>query len=126
MKGLSDGLEKQETGGNLLGRKLVAHNLARISSSAKKKVKKKNYIQNVTNIGTARRRVKGSKYFRIKNTIFENTSKKKITPIYTIKKSKTTSLKARPFIYPSALIASKNMNSEYQNQAEFQIKKYMK
>lgn len=126
MKTLSDGLEKQETGGNLVGSKLVAHNLSRISSSASKKVKKKNYIQNISNVGTARKRVKGSKYFRIKSTIFERTSAKKITPLYTVKKSRVTRLKAKPFIYPSALIASRSMNDEFQKQAEFQIRKYTK
>lgn len=42
---ISEGLEKQETGGNLKTGKLVPHNMSRISGKNNKKVKSQNYLQ---------------------------------------------------------------------------------
>ena len=126
---LSDGLEKQETGGNLKGRKLTPHNMGRISSSYEKKLKVKNQFSKIGKIGTAKKRVKGSKYFRIdkgsKGTIFEKKGKK-IIPIFNYRSNPVTNLKKQPFIEPSAKDAIKKMESLYQKNAEFQFKKYLK
>jgi hypothetical protein len=127
---VSLGIEKQETGGSLKVPKLLAHNLARISGSVAKKVKSKNYLKNIRNIGTSTKRLSGSKFFRIKKgikeTVFERISKNKILPIYNIRKNTSVNVKARPFLKPSAIEASKKMNEVYNKQAEFQFKKYLR
>lgn len=124
---LAEGLEKQETGGVLTTRKLIANDKARISGSNKKKVSKKNYISSIGDYGTSKKRVKGSKYFVIKKgskrTVFE-TKNKKLVPIYTIRKTNKTNLKAKPFIGPSAKFASKSLQDIYKKQAEYQFNKY--
>jgi len=129
-KKISDGLEKQETGGNIQGRKLIAHDMARVSGSNAKKVRAKNFFKKVNNIGTAQKRIKGSKYFRIKKgskeTVFERTGKNKITPIYNLRQTKISKVDSKPFIKPSALEASRQMESIYKKQAEFQFKKYLR
>ena len=126
---LSDGLEKQETGGNLKGRKLIAHRMGRVSNSSAKKVKSKNQFKNIGNIGTSKRRVKGSKYFRIdkgsKGTVFEKVGKR-ITPIYNYRSNPITKLKKQPFIEPSAKESIKQMEMLYKKNAEFQFKKHLK
>jgi hypothetical protein len=127
---LSDGLEKQETGGVINGRKLIAHDFARVSNSPSKKVKSKNLFNKIGKIGTAKERVKGSKYFRIKKgskeTVFERKSKSKITPIYVIRQTNKSKVKAKPFINNSAIKASKEMENIYEKQATYQFKKYLK
>ena len=127
---LTKGLATQETGGNIEGRKLTPHNMGRISGSYAKKIKAKNHFKNLDKIGTSKKRVKGSKYFRIKNgskeTVFERVSKTKIVPIYNVRKTKITRLNAKPFIKPSAIQATKKMEQLYNKNAEFQFKKYLK
>lgn len=127
---LSDGLEKQETGGTIVGRKLIAHDMARTSNSKAKKVKSKNLLSKVRGIGTPQNRIKGSKYFRIKKgskeTVFERVSKTKIMPLYIVRKTKNSRVKASPFINTSAIMASKEMEKLYKKNAEFQFKKYLK
>lgn len=131
-KKLTEGLAKQENGGTILGRKLIAHDMARTSSSPNKKVKTKNYLKNINNIsspGPGNRR-RGSKYFTIKKwnkeTVFERVSKSKIVPIYNKRKNRNTRVEAKPFIRPSALKASLNMGRIYQKQAEYQFRKYLR
>ena len=127
---LSDGLEKQETGGNIQGRKLLAHDKARVSGSNTKKVRAKYYFKNIDKIGTAKKRVKGSKYFRIKKgskeTVFERVSKSRIMPVFVVRTTNISRVKASPFISVSAKLASKLTAKIYQNNAEFQFKKYLK
>ncbi|MNQ48811.1 hypothetical protein D3C85_626970 [compost metagenome] len=125
-KKLTDGLATQETGGTIVGRKLIAHDMARTSSSPNKKVKTKNYLKNITNIDRRR----GSKYFTIKKgnreTVFERVSKSKIVPIYNKRQNRNTRVQAKPFIAPSATKASLNMGRIYQKQAEYQFRKYLR
>lgn len=126
---LSDGLEKQETGGNLQGRKLTPHNMGRISGNYAKKLKVKNQFSKIDKIGTSKRRVKGSKYFRIdkgsKGTIFEKVGKR-IIPIYNYRSNPINKLKKQPFIEPSAKEAIKQMEMLYNKNANFQFKKHLK
>lgn len=126
---LSDGLEKQETGGNLEGRKLTPHNMGRISGNYAKKLKVKNQFSKIGKIGTKNKKVKGSKYFRIdkgsKGTVFENLGNK-IVPIYNYRSNPVSNLKKRPYIQPSALEASKRMEQIYFKNAQFQFKKHLK
>lgn len=127
---LTKGLSIQETGGNIDGRKLTPHNMGRISGSYAKKIKAKNQFKNLDKIGTAKKRVQGSKYFRIKNgskeTVFERVSKNKIVPIYNVRQTKISRVKANPFIKPSAIQASKQMERLYYKNAQFQFKKHLK
>lgn len=126
---LSQGLEKQETGGVISGRRLIAHDKGRVSSSSKKKIKKQNYFSSIGNVGKPNKRIKGSKYIMIKKgvkgTIFE-VKNKKLTPIYNIRQTDKTRLQSKPFIKPSAMMASKRLDDIYKKQAEFQFKKYLK
>lgn len=125
---LSDGLEKQETGGNLKGRKLTPHNMGRISGNYAKKLKTKNQFSKIGKIGTNKKRVEGSKYFRIdkgsKGTVFERKGKK-IVPIYNYRSNPISNLKKRPYIQPSALEASKRMEQFYFKNAQYQFKKFL-
>jgi hypothetical protein len=127
--GLSDGLEKQETGGNLKGRKLTPHNMGRISGNYAKKLKVKNQFSKIDKIGTSKKRVKGSKYFRIdkgsKGTVFESKGKK-IIPIYNYRSNAVTNLKKKPFIAPSAKDAINQIEIIYNKNAEYQFKKFLK
>lgn len=129
-KKLTEGLVKQETGGTILGRKLIANDMARTSSSPNKKVKTKNYLSKITNIGTPGNRKRGSKYFTIKKgnkaTVFERLSKSKFVPIYNKRQTRNSRVQAKPFIAPSALKASANMDIIYRKQAEYQFSKYLK
>lgn len=126
---LTDGLAKQETGGSLTGRKLTPHNMGRVSGSYGKKLKAKHQFKNIGKIGTKNKRVKGAKYFLIENgnkqTVFENRGKK-IVPIYNQRNTKTTRLKSKPFIKPSAIEASKSMDRFYFKNASYQFKKYLR
>jgi hypothetical protein len=125
---LSEGLEKQETGGNLQGRKLTPHNLGRVSGNYAKKLKTKNQFSKIGKIGTTKKRVKGSKYFRIdkgsKGTVFEQQGKK-IVPIYNYRSNPVSNLKKRPYIQPSALEAAKRMEQFYFKNAQYQFKKFL-
>lgn len=127
---LADGLEKQETGGNVNSRKLIAHDKGRISGSYGKKLKSKNQFSKIGNIASSKNRKKGSKHIMIKKgsskgTVFE-VNGKKLTPIFVYRKSKISKLKARPFMKPSAEKASKKLEGFYKNNAEFQFKKFLK
>lgn len=126
---LTDGLAKQETGGNIQGRKLTPHNKGRVSGSYGKKMKTKNQFKNIGKVGTRTKRIKGAKYIIIEKgnggTLFE-VNKKKLTPIYNLRSSKISRVKAKPFIFPSALETSKKMDRFYLKNAQFQFKKHLR
>lgn len=129
-KRLTSGLATQETGGTLIGRKLIAHDMARTSSSPNKKVKAKNYLKNINNIGRPGNRRRGSKYFSIKKgnkeTVFERVSRSKIIPLYNKRPTRNVILQEKPFIAPSAIKAASRMDEIYKKQAEFQFRKYLR
>lgn len=126
---LADGLEKQEKGGVINGRRLIAHDKARVSGSKEKKVRAKNYFSSIGNIGKPNKRVKGSKYIMIKKggkgTVFE-VQNKRLTPIYNLRRTDKTRVHPKPFIYPSAKLSAIKLDSIYKKQAEFQFKKHLK
>lgn len=127
---LAEGLEKQEKGGIIQGSKLIAHDKARISTSNKKKVRTVNYKSRVTNVSKKGNRAKGSKYVMIrksgsKGTIFE-TKNGKLNPLYNIRNTDKTRVKSRPFMMPSARLASSQMDKIYQKQAQYQFQKALK
>jgi len=128
---VAEGLEKQETGGTLSGRKLIPHDKARISGSYGRSVKGNNYLDKISNISTPKNRKKGSKHILIKKggkgTVFEIQKRargSKLVPVYTYRNTKKTRLKPTPFVRPAAWIATKKIPRFYKNNAEFQIKKY--
>lgn len=128
---LAEGLEKQETGGSLEGRKLVPHYLARVGNSQSRKVRRKHHFNNIEIQRLGRRRTK-SKYITIKKgggkskaTVF-NTENGKLTPVYTHRKSTLTRLKKRPYLKPSSLVAANRMDKFYAKRAEQQFKRLLK
>lgn len=156
---LVEGLEKQETGGNIHGRKLTPHDKGRVSGSYGKKLKAKNRFDKINvhdsthayraNKGSRGSKFvaavmsankRGSKYMLLKKgnkgTVFEisgvstNIStrklKFKLTPIYNYRNSKTSRVKAMPYIAPSSKLAARKMEDFYLKNATFQFKKYMK
>ena len=58
---VAEGLEKQEFGGSIRGRKLIPMDTARTSKSHGKKVKKKNRFKNIADSSTVRIRGRGNK-----------------------------------------------------------------
>ncbi len=121
---LAKGLATQETGGNLTGRKLIAHDKARVSGSNTKKIKSKYHFSNIK-IGTKNKKVPGSKYFRIKNTVFENTGSRLI-PIYNYRANPVNRLQKKAFIKPSALKASEKALFFYRKNAEYQFNRALR
>lgn len=126
---VADGLEQQEIGGTIVGRKLIPHDMGRISGSYSKKVKAKNRFRNI-NIATARNRKPGSKHVLIKKgsggTVFEVKrvkTKTKLTPLYVYRRTKKSSVQKRPFMAPSAMFARSKMPMFYVKHAERQFKK---
>lgn len=126
---LIEGLSAQETGGTIQGRKLIAHDKARIGSSNAKKVSRKNLLSNIRSFSKKGKRVKGSKYVLIKQsaakgTLFE-ANKGKLKPLYNYINNRARNLKKRSFILPAALKASKRMDAFYIKNANRQFQKYM-
>lgn len=127
---VTKGLSTQETGGSVKSRKLIPHNLGRVSGSYAKKLQAKNQFSRIGKIATPKKRIKGSKYVLIKKsggkgTVFE-IKNKKLKPIYTYRPTKISRLKPRPFISVSALESSKKIEFIYNKQAQFQFNKYMR
>ena len=125
----AEGLATQETGGTVKSRKLLPMNQARISGSYGKKLRAKNRFNRI-NIAQAKNRKPGSKYVLIKKgrggTVFDTSRKGKLTPVYHYRQTNKTQLSRRPFIRPSARLASKKMNKFYEAQAERQFKRLLK
>ena len=126
---VADGLEKQEQGGTIVGRKLIPHNKGRISGSYAKKVSAKNRFRNI-NIATASSRKQGSKHVLIKKgsggTVFEvkrMKTKTKLTPLYVYRRTKKSQVQKRPFMRPSSLLAQRRMPDFYLKHAEKQFRK---
>jgi hypothetical protein len=128
---LTKGLETQETGGSIEGRKLVPHYLARIGNSHLRKVRKKHHFNNIE-IQRLGSRKKKAKYITIKKgggkskaTVF-NVENGQFTPVYTHRKSNVTRLRKRPFLRPSSLVASRKMDNFYIERAEQQFNRLLK
>jgi len=128
--GISGGLAKQETGGNIQGRKLIANDKARISGSNERKIQAKNLFSKIPAIGTPRNRIRGAKYIMIKKnskkgTVFAVNSKR-LTPIYTYRSTRISKVKKKPYIQPAAVKASRMMDEFFRKNAEFQFNKYLR
>ncbi|WP_181899556.1 hypothetical protein [Flagellimonas nanhaiensis] len=126
------GLEQQEKGGTVMGRKFVPHNKARVSGSFHKKVSKLNLLTSLK-YGTPKSRIKGSNIILIKKgskgTLFRVRNlktKTKLTPLYTYRRTKKSRVDSRPFVSPSATFARSKMLEYYKKNAEFQFKRALK
>ena len=130
---VAEGLVKQEKGGTINGRKLIAHDKARTSNSYAKRVRKKNHLDKLNIVDSKKRKGKKNiNYLLIKKggkgTVFEikkSGKKSKLTPIYTYRNTKKSRVKASPFMAPSTFIARKKMPENYKKQAERQIKRLL-
>lgn len=118
------GLEQQEQGGSVVSRKLIPHDMGRISGSPAKKLRSKYRFRNI-NIATKKDRKPGSKYILIKKgnkgTVFEIRRLKtrtKLKPIYVYRPSRTSRVARSPFMEPSAMFAAKKMPEYYRRAAE--------
>ena len=127
---VAEGLEKQETGGTLIGRKLIPHDKARVSGSHKRTVRNKHYLSNISNMSTPKNRRKGSEYLLIKKggsgTVFKIQKRargSKLVPVYTYRNTKKTRLMPTPFMRPATWIATKKIPRFFHKQASRQFKK---
>ncbi len=131
---VAEGLEKQETGGAIQGRKLIPHDKGRVSGSHSKRLRRKNRFGNIK-IADSRKKGQGSiNYLLIKKgskgTVFEikgTGRRRKLTPVYTYRSSKTSRVQSSPFMKPASIMATKLMHSFYIKEAakrvEFERKK---
>lgn len=122
---VAEGLEKQEKGGVIKGRKLIPHNQSRISGSHRKKVSRRNLLSNVN--------LRDNRYVLIKKgskgTVFEVKNQKsgrRLKPLYHYRAHRNSKVKASPFMSTSARISSKQMPSFYKRNAERQFKRLLK
>ncbi|MEM1002276.1 MAG: hypothetical protein AAGH46_06490 [Bacteroidota bacterium] len=129
---IAEGLEQQEIGGTIEGRKLIPHDRGRVSGSYGKKLKAKNRFRNI-NIATRNKRKKGANYMLIKKggkgTVFEIKRLKtrtKLTPIFTYRNTRKSRVQKAPFMRPSATLASSKMPTFYQKRAQQQFLRALK
>lgn len=132
---VAEGLEAQETGGAIRGRKLIPHDKGRVSGSHRKRVRRQNRFSNIGKIADSRKRDKtGSADFLLirkgsSGTVFkvqQTGRKRKLTPVYHYRNTKVSRVKPSPFMKPSAYLAMKKMPDFYLKNAEKQIKRLMK
>lgn len=112
---LVKGLAMQETGGNLRGRKLIAHDMAREGEVKQKKIIAKFHFKKTT----------GKKFFKINKSIFKKEGET-IRPIYIYRSNPVNRLQKRAFIKPSALKASEKALIFYRKNAEYQFNRALR
>ena len=125
---VAEGLEAQEKGGTIKGRKLIAHDKARVSGSHGKVVKKKHRLAGMR-IGKPGQKgnfnylliKKGSKgtVFEIKQT----GRRRKLEPVYTYRSTKVSRVKPTPFVKQASMIARRKMPAIYKKEAAKRFKK---
>ena len=120
------GLEKQEFGGTIKNRNLIAMDQARTGNSADKKVKKANLLQNIK-ISKTRKKGSGTGFIMIKKgskgTIF-STQRKKLTPIYSYQSGRGAKVHRTPFMQLSSLDAQRRIPFTYIKEGQKIIKRY--
>lgn len=129
---VAEGLEQQETGGTITGRKLIPHDKGRISGSYSKKLRSRHRFQNI-NIATRKNKKSGSNYLLIKKggkgTVFHIKrlkTKNKLTPIYTYRNTRKSRVQKRPFMRPAAMMAASRMPDFYVKHAQRQFERVLK
>lgn len=127
---VAEGLEKQETGGNIQGRKLIPHDKGRVSGSHSKRLRAKNRFGKINITDVRRKKGKSTNYLLIKKggkgTVFEvkgTGKRRKLVPVYSYRNTKVSRVKASPFMKPASLIALKQIPAFYKKQAERQFKR---
>jgi len=126
---VAEGLEKQETGGTITGSKLIPHRMARVSSNQQKKVRKSNYLSNIS-ISTAKNKKKDAKFLLVKKgrggTVFEirkTKTRTRLRPVYVYRRTNKSKVDRTPFMEPSAKFARSKMAIDYKKNAEYQFKR---
>lgn len=129
---IASGLTKQELGGNIKDRSLIAMDQARVSSNKNKIVRNSNKLNNIT-ISKNKKKGTGTGFVMIKKgtkgTIFQTKKsgkKNNLLPLYSYSKGRSVNIKRTPFIEPSALKVQHRIPAFYVNEALKQMKKYMK
>lgn len=132
---VAEGLEKQETGGTIRGRKLIPHDKARVSGSHQKRVRAQNRFSKINKIQDVRKSKKrrGGKYILIKKggkgTVFEvkKTGKRsRLIPLYHYRNTRLSRVRPSPFMKPASILAQRKMPQFYAQQMERQIKRLAK
>jgi len=129
---VAEGLEKQETGGTIQGRKLIAHDKARIGGSSAKRLKRRHQFKNIS-IARPGRKVPGGKYILIKSggrgTVFlikKLKASRRLTPIYSYRQSRNSPVPKNPFMSVAANMARAKMPEFYKKNAEYQFNRALK
>ena len=129
---VASGLEKQEFGGTIRDRGMIAMDPARVSGSPAKMVKKTNQLSSIK-ISKSRKKGTGTGYVLIKKgnkgTVFsvkKNGKKQQMTPLYSYLKNRKVNIKKSPFMLPAAQKAQIMMPNFYVKEAEKQIQKYLR
>lgn len=156
---IAEGMEKQEFGGTIKGRKLIPHDRGRTSGSYTKRLQKK-YQSNKLDFvkGKSKGRTRKSNavakaivaqrtgkmilqkrnksgglgsVFRIRSLSFSGNGPNrnvrfKVTPIYIYRRTKTSRVKASPFVKPAVQRAIKTIPDLYRREAEKQFKRLLK
>jgi len=139
-----DELDVQEFGGVIKKREFIPMNPSRASKSPSKLISKRFYLQNIKakkdkpifkNQDFIRAAFKVGKngFLLFENILIQirNITKKnglfiKMEPLYSYEKGRSITLKKSPFIEPSGLKASKNMNNIFYENAQKQFDKYLR
>jgi len=130
---VAEGLEKQETGGAIQGRKLIPHDKGRTSGSHGKRLKKKHRFGNIR-IGDVKKKGQGRVNYLLikkggKGTVFEIRKagkKQKLTPVYSYRSTKISRVQKSPFMKPASLMATKKIDEFYRKNAERQFKRLLR
>lgn len=126
------GLERQESGGIIKGRGLIAMDTARVSKNHNKKISGANQLRNIK-LSNSRRKGTGTGFVMIKKgnkgTIFKtksNGGKRNLIPLYSFSKGRQVSIKRSPFMEPASLKAQQRIPFLFIKEAEKQIKRHLK
>ena len=130
---LAESLSKQEMGGVIKDRNLIATNQSRVSGSKEKQVRKVNYLGNIK-LPKSKKKGSGTGFVKIKAKsgmmIFstkKGAGRKNLDKaVYSYQKGRSVSVKKNSFIEPASIKSQLRMPAMYINEALKQIKKYMK
>lgn len=130
---IAEGLEKQETGGTIKGKKLIPHDKGRIRGSLDGRLRRKHRFEKIK-IGNTKKKNQGKlNYILIKKgskgTVFEIKrigKKQKLTPVYNYRSSPNSRVKRTSFMKTSAFIAVKKISGFYIKNAKIRFEKELK
>lgn len=129
---IASGLEKQEYGGTIKSRNLIAMDGARTSGNNAKSIKKINNLSNIK-LNKSKKKGTGTGFVMIKKgnkgTVFATKGKGKknsLTPIYSYSKGRSVPIKRTPFMEPASIRAQERIPFLFIKEAEKQIKKHLR